>query len=474
MTAHAVDPALAARPVSRDRIRRMWLAFVLCHLWLITLNLIGPTSALGDVTGIYRIWMQDGMAGEGWVGIDVPWVYPILAAVPMLLSLLGGTVFFGTVWLGLITLLDAAAFALLLRARRGRGMAPAAWWLGFLVALGPISLGRIDAVTVPLALAGLLVLATRPALASALLTIGAWVKVWPAALVLTAVIARRGLARGTVLVSALGTTAVVVAGSLALGSGANVLGFVGQQTGRGLQVESTAALYQLWRIVAGDDRYRVYMDQRIITFQVAGPGVDAVAELLTPIMVVVVLAVTLLGIRAHHRGASPAALMGPLSLALVAALIVTNKVGSPQYVSWFAVPIIVMLVHDRHSPGTALAARLGLVVAALTQLIYPYAYSLLLDAVPVLVGVATIRDLGEIALLGVAVVQLARLRGTATDGPARIRAGRATRAGRAGRGAGATRAHGLPGTPTTPTPAAAGAHELSPWAGPADQEAGTA
>lgn len=89
------------------------------------------------------------MTGRGWVGVDLPWVYPILAAVPMLISLLGGAVFFGTVWLALITLLDAAAFALLLRIRRGRGLAPAAWWLGFLVALGPISLGRIDAVTVP-------------------------------------------------------------------------------------------------------------------------------------------------------------------------------------------------------------------------------------------------------------------------------------------------------------------------------------
>ncbi|QIS40146.1 DUF2029 domain-containing protein [Clavibacter capsici] len=470
MTADASLAGHAVRPPARGIMARPWLAFALCHLWLITLNLIGPTSALGDVTGIYRTWMQQGMAGGGWVGVDLPWVYPILAAVPMLLSLAGGTVFFGTVWLALITLLDAAAFALLLRIRRGRGQAPAAWWLGFLVALGPISLGRIDAVTVPLALAGLLVLATRPALASALLTVGAWVKVWPAALLLTAVIARRGLARGTVVATALGTTAVVVAGSLALGSGANVLGFVGQQTGRGLQVESTAALYHLWRIVAGDDRYRVYDDLGIITFQVAGPGVDAVAAALTPIMVGVVLVITLLGIRAHHRGASPAALIGPLSLALVAALIVTNKVGSPQYVSWFAVPIIVMLVHDRHSPGTALVARLGLVVAALTQLVYPYAYLLLLEAVPVMVGVITLRDLGEIALLGVAVVQLVRLRGTAADGPARVRAGRAARAAGASPGTGASRAPG-----TTPTATPAGAHELSPWRpSSADQGTGTA
>ncbi len=127
--------------------------------------------------------------------------------------------------------------------------------------------------------------------------------------------------------------------------------------------------------------------------------------------------------------------------------------------SWFAVPIIVMLVHDRHAPGTALVARLGLVVAALTQLVYPYAYLLLLEAVPVMVGVITLRDLGEIALLGVAVMQLVRLRGTAEDGPARVRAGRAARAAAA--------------APAAAAPAAA--HELSPGrSAPADQEPGTA
>jgi hypothetical protein len=456
----AAPDTRAAAPTSRDRIRRMWLAFALCHLWLITLNLIGPTSALGDVTGIYRTWMQAGMAGHGWTGIDVPWVYPILAAAPMLVSLLGGTAFFGTVWLALITLLDAAAFALLLRAGRGRGLAAAGWWLGFLAALGPISLGRIDAVTVPLALAGLLLLATRPALASALLTVGAWVKVWPAALLLAALVARRGAARTAVVAASALTTAVVAAGSLALGSGANVLGFVGQQTGRGLQVESSAALYHLWRIALGDDRYRVYDDPRIITFQVAGPGVDAVAAAMTPVMVAAVLVVTALGIRAARRGTAPAALVGPLSLALVAALIVTNKVGSPQYVSWFAVPIVVMLVHDRRARGTVVVARLGLVVAALTQVVYPYGYLLLTDAVPVMVAVITLRDLGELALLGVAVVQLARLRGSAVDGMPRARQTRALR------------------LPARPRATVAAGRELSPWraasATPADQLPGTA
>ncbi|AWF97157.1 glycosyltransferase 87 family protein [Clavibacter michiganensis] len=397
--------------IGSPRPRDLWLAFAVCHLWLITLNLIGPTSALGDVTGIYRWWMQQGLGG-GWVGVDEPWVYPILAAVPMLIARLGGGEFYGTVWMLLVVAVDAAAFALLLRRCRGRSVRPAWWWLGFLVALGPIGLGRIDAITVPLALAGLLLVVARPALAAVLLTIGTWMKVWPAALLMAALASRRATSRAShaIVAATIGTSAVVVAGALALGSGGNVLGFVGQQTGRGLQVESSAAVYHLWRIVFGDDDYRVYHDTRLLAFQVSGPGVDAVAAALTPVMVAVVVGVLLLGVHAAHRGASAAALLGPLSLGLVTALILTNKVGSPQYVSWIAVPVIVILAHDRaDSRLSVVVTRLALVAAALTQLIYPYAYPLLLDASPVLVAVITVRDLAELGLLAAAVVQLVAL-----------------------------------------------------------------
>ena len=41
-----------------------------------------------------------------------------------------------------------------------------------------------------------------------------------------------------------------------------------------------------------------------------------------------------------QRGALVAELLAPLSLALVSAFIAFNKVGSPQYMTWLAVPII--------------------------------------------------------------------------------------------------------------------------------------
>ena len=74
----------------------------------------------------------------------------------MAASLAFGPEWYAETWLGIVVLLNAAAFAVLLgdrRLARTRRIA-AWWWLGFLALLGPIALGRIDAVTVPLALTG--------------------------------------------------------------------------------------------------------------------------------------------------------------------------------------------------------------------------------------------------------------------------------------------------------------------------------
>ena len=173
------------------RIRRflggraaLWLAFAIVHGALVWLNLTARGDPLGDVTAVYRVWAENAAAGYVRMGIDAPWVYPILAFAPMAGSLAFGSEWYGQTWLAIVVLLDAAAFAILLgdrRLSRTRRIA-AWWWLGFLALLGPIALGRIDAITVPLAITGLLWAAGRPRVAAMLLTIGAWVKVWPAAL----------------------------------------------------------------------------------------------------------------------------------------------------------------------------------------------------------------------------------------------------------------------------------------------------
>ena len=89
----------------------------------------------------------------------------------------------------------------------------------------------------------------------------------------------------------------------------------------------------------------------------------------------------------------------PLALALVTAFIVFNKVGSPQFESWLAVPVVFGLVMARLG-GRAFRtpAVLVLVIATLTQAIYPYLYNYVLSVNYVMLIVLTSRNLLLIVL----------------------------------------------------------------------------
>jgi hypothetical protein len=271
--------------------------------------------------------------------------------------------------------------------------------VAFLALLGPIALGRIDAVTVPFAIVGLLFAAGRPRLAAALLTIATWIKVWPAALVAALVVALRR--RGEVVIVGAALTAGILGVSLIAGSGANALGFIAAQAGRGLQVESPFALPWLWWIVAGSSEATIEYDRDILTFQVSGPGADAAAALTTPLMALGAVLVLAAGIRAVRRGAHVVALLPPLAIAFTTVLMVANKVGSPQFVTWLAAPVVLGLVlaGGRYLVPAALAAS----VALLTHVIYPYWYGWLLIANPGFVLLLTVKVLLLLVMLGWAV-----------------------------------------------------------------------
>jgi hypothetical protein len=283
----------------------------------------------------------------------------------------------------------------------------AAWfWLGSIALLGPVGLYRIDAVSVPLAIAGCLWLAGRPWLGSILLAVGTWIKVWPAALLAAAVIAvrrRLAIAGGAVVVSALTLAAIAAAGGMA-----HAFGFIGDQTGRGLQLEAPVSTVYLWRAVARIDGSFIYYDPDMLTFQVTGPQVDVVIALMTPLLVLAVASVAALGAVKARRGASYAALFPPLSLALVTAFIVFNKVGSPQYLTWIVVPLVTGLVIDRRRWRTT--AVLALAIAALTQFVYPLAYGGLLGAQPLPALVLTARNALILVLFVWAVIRVSRVR----------------------------------------------------------------
>jgi hypothetical protein len=385
----------------------LWIAFAIVHVAVAALGFVMPNIPMGDVYLVYEPWARSAVGGFGVVGVTEEWIYPQLAIVPMVLALglswIGG---YPIAWALLVTMADALAFALLVGRGRSKGRTlAAAFWLAFLLLLGPVGLYRLDAVTVPLAIAGCLWLAGRPLIASMLLAVATWMKVWPAALLAAAVIALRR--RLTVIAGALIVTAATVLVVVSAGGGAHVLGFVAGQTGRGLQVEAPVTALFLWQAVARVPGAAVYYDRDILTFQVTGPGVDAVIAAMTPVLALAVLAVALLGAFVAWRGASFAVLFPPLALGLVLAFIVFNKVGSPQFLTWLIAPVVMGLVLDRRR--WLVPAATALVAAMLTQLVYPVLYDRIIVADALAATVLTLRNFVMVALFTWTVVRLAHV-----------------------------------------------------------------
>lgn len=409
------------RPVARRSRVALWTAFVAVHAWLTWLGVVvAPVMAFADLD-LYRWWMHLGLDWSTWPVLDGPWVYPAGAMVPMLLPALGGTsstVGYALGWCALVTALDAATTAVLLR-REPAGLpgpapdpsrtsdAGAWWWLAFLACLGPVALGRLDGVVAPLVVLALVAAARRPGVAAVLLTMGAWVKVAPAALLLPLVLAARRPLR-TVLVP-VAATCVVVVGLVAAGGGlGNIASFLVTQNTRGLQVESVGAtpwmVARAWRpdVVAS-------LDPELITWQVHGPGTSAATLVLDVVMVVALAALAGLLWFARLEGRAQEALL-PGALALATVLVVANKVGSPQFLAWLAAPVVVLLARPggtsrrwrRAVAGTALVA------AALTQVVFPWGYGDLVSGDPLVTLVLALRNVALVVLLGLAVAGLAR------------------------------------------------------------------
>ena len=412
VTASPGAPTPAARLQGSARDARVWLLFVVVHAWQTYLAL-GPQAPAYTDVDLYRWWVQTGLDFGQWPVLDGPWVYPAGALLPVLVPAVvstTSTAAYVAGWCAFVTLLDAVAVALLLRHRAGH--AAAVWWLAFLLLLGPAAMGRLDGVVAPITIAALLVALTHPRTSALLVTVGAWIKIAPGAAVIPLLMASRRPWRDVVEPAVL-VCAIVVGTVVALGGGAHLLSFILTQDARDLQIESVAATPWIVAAMWTPTILREY-DTQIFTFEVHGPGTRATADVLGALLPVAVLAAAALlwwcRRRAGERFWSDDALRSDFvvrgTFALTLLLIITNKVGSPQFVAWLAPSVAVGLaLGAARWRGTAV---LLLAVAAATQAIYPWWYAQMVNAELLMTLVLVARNVALIVLLVMAVRHLVR------------------------------------------------------------------
>lgn len=385
----------------------VWWGFAVVHLyflgWMASFFLNGGTFS---DTEQYRQWAMDGYNPADLDGKISPWVYPVLAQIPIFLANIAGPGLYLLVWTLIITALNAVGLLFLTRgSRRVTGIAPAWWWLFFTVFMGYLSFARVEGITAPIVLIALLYAAQRPIVAGVLLSVATWIKVWPAAVLVPIVIASRK--RVQVLLSGVAVTAVVAVGTWLSGGLPHIMDFLTNQGERGMQLEATFSTPWVWLSVFNIAGSKMADNTAINSTEVYGPGASVAAFLMQPLLILAAVAAAVLLVRALNRGAEREELFLEGALMMVTAFIVFNKVGSPQFIIWLAPVIIAGLTHDWERWKVPAALLMG--IAITTFVIYPLFYTPLIHAHPVMAAILTTRNVLLVVLLWWSVQRTAEL-----------------------------------------------------------------
>lgn len=401
--------------VFATNIFALMAATIVVHLLLTFLGKTSEHDAIGDVINVYQPWVEALKPGGKWLGVALPWVYPFIAWAPILLARALPFEYLDS-WILLAALLNIAAIGQLVAwGRRPQAFRAAWFYLLFLALLGPVAVTRLDGISVSLAIFGCSALlasasnfATNPIRTQAALiwfTVAAWLKVWPVALVLA--LAQRGEVLKSQLMTVAATCVAILGVGVLLGGNQNLFSFVTMQTDRGLQVESPIAFVWVALAFFHAAGAMVYFDQPFLTYQVSGDGTSVVAALMTAALIVAIAITAWLMIKAQRAGGRTYSIITLTALTATLDLIVFNKVGSPQYQLWLTVPVALGLALELKNWRVPTFGVLGL--ALLTQLVYPLFYNDMLMLEPLPVALLGLRNLGLIALLVWANLELGKL-----------------------------------------------------------------
>jgi hypothetical protein len=372
-------------------------ASFLVHLWALTASKLFPDAiSFGDLS-LYDYWAYQVDNGTGVYGLVTEWVYPALAFAPIWIAGALNLVSYEVSWLTLVFGLNTAAVLHLVRRESNGGVftgTNASWaFLSALLFLGPVAVSRIDAVSSALAILGLVAIKRNSTgIAAALFTIAGWIKIWPVAL-FAAMIAVFKKRLQAIIVATSISASIICVGLLA--GGTKVFGFVLQQQERGIQIESVMATPWMWLAKFGSAN--IFFDDSILTNQVSGPLVQQLAAVSNYLLFIALAITAFLAIRAVRAGRNRTQVFALAALTGVLDLIVFNKVGSPQFMIWLAVPLVALVYFGITKSKVALAMGAGILL--LTQLVYPVFYIELLGLEIMPLWLLTVRNLLLVSLL---------------------------------------------------------------------------
>ena len=402
-----VDPSVPlwrrVRAASSTQNRRELLTVVaVVLLWvlgrLVMLKVFSNPSSnyiTGDVN-YYRAWLTGGHTDKEML-IEYP--VPVLWFMRVLTWFSVGeqVQYFNQLFVVIMLVLDAVMAMALWRNGKRWG---AVWWSIFVPALGPIMWFRFD--MVPAVCMGLAALwhKRHPLACGAMIACGAALKLWPALLIVPMLGRSRQAIRR--LVSFLVVGFGLGLSSLLLTGWQRTTSPLTWQSDRGLQIESVQSTIPMIRRLADDTgAFHVGMS-RFNAFEITGPGVGFWQTLSSLLMVLTLAGTILLGVLAWRRNGFSHRTAVLSAIVIVGAMILANKTLSPQYMIWWAAPMAAILDDflpdpDRDvQPGGAIetlalvtAATLVL-IALLTQAVYPLMYGQIIGDDPTSEATATL------------------------------------------------------------------------------------
>ncbi len=338
---------------------RVWLpvlAWLTSRVWLVVAGLVplswypAGTLVFDDIE-VYVRWLPSIAAGE--LPVDEMWQYPPAAAIVFAIGLIGSTP--TAVLVGAFVFVDLVLTVVLYRHSSTAGW----FWIASGLVIGPVLLYRFDVVPALLAVLAILA-ANRPVRVGVWTALGAALKLWPVLLLI--ILPKRQVLRGVTVFAVVSLALLGVTFLLFDEIG----GFLAGQRGRGLQIESVAALpFMIGNAFGGD----VEMTYRFGAMEVDSSGAGTAAALTTAGLI---LALGWLGL-CWWRGVLATHLPADVALTVVLTSVTFSRVFSPQYSIWLLAigGLCVASSRSRLRPPVILL----LIAAGLAQILYPWGYA---------------------------------------------------------------------------------------------------